>query len=134
MSCLKALIHCATVQLQTKHGTPSGGLQAWREGKRTRGNASGRAAWNLVYRFRACFKIQAGFLVLVVVLVLVLENGPKFEDDDEDDYDYDSSTTFLKLVLTDYRLRITSPTSPSSASASGPPHSEPIPQNVRAVA
>src|SRR5438445_4929796 len=48
-------------------------------------------------RLRACFKIQAGFLVLVVVLVLVLENGPKFEDDDEDDYD--SSTAFLRHAL-----------------------------------
>ncbi len=47
----------------------------------------------------ACFKIQAGFLVLVVVLVLVLENGPRFEDDDEDEDDYDSSTAFLKHVL-----------------------------------
>ena len=44
---------------------------------------------------RACFKIVAGFLVLVVVL----ENGPKFEDDDEDEDDYDSSTAFLKHVL-----------------------------------
>ena len=48
---------------------------------------------------RACFKIQAGFLVLVVVLVLVLEDGPNFEDDDEDEDDYDSSTAFLKHAL-----------------------------------